>query len=72
MVQVRSKQASTQIRGQPPTFEAAEPYRLTVTASGINVAGNLKDEATVDDLIRHLNALKLLLRPVADIKKPGE
>jgi hypothetical protein len=42
-----------------------------MTASGIGVAGNLKDEATVDDLIRHLNALKkLLLRPVADIKKP--
>jgi hypothetical protein len=45
---------------------------LTVTASGIGVAGNLKDEATVDDLIRHLNAFKLLLRPVADIKNPGE
>ena len=32
----------------------------------------MKDEATVDDLIRHLNVLKLLLRPAADTKKPGE
>ena len=60
------------VRGHPPTMEAAEPYRLTVTAGGIGVTGSLKDEAAVDDLIRHLSALKLLLRPVKDIKKPDE
>jgi hypothetical protein len=62
--------AAFQVRGHPPTFEAPEPYRLTVTPAGIDVAGRLVDEATVDSLIRHLNALKLLLRPVASIRKP--
>lgn len=70
--EVKMPVLNVQIRGQPPTMEAREPYRLTVTPSGIDVAGRLTDEATVDNLIRHLNAFKLLLRPASEVKKPDD
>lgn len=61
-------------RHQTTTFAPAsgkEPYRVTFTGNGIEIAGRITDEASADDLVRAVNALKLLLKPTAEIKKPN-
>ncbi|HEV2162451.1 MAG TPA: hypothetical protein VGR52_09505 [Stellaceae bacterium] len=61
-------------RQQTTTFtpaSGAEPFRVTFTGNGIEIAGRITDEASADDLVRAVNALKLLLKPLAEIKKPN-
>jgi hypothetical protein len=36
------------------------------------VTARLTDPASADELIRSINALKMLLRPASEIKKPDE
>jgi len=45
---------------------------LSFSGSGIEVTARLTDPASADELIRSINALKLLLRPASEIKKPDE
>ncbi len=70
--EVRMPPITAQVRGHPPTFEAAEPFRVSFSGSGIEVTARLTDAASADELIRSINALKLLLRPVSEIKKPSD
>jgi hypothetical protein len=57
-------------RVTPPP--ANEPYRVSFSPGGIEVSARLTDLATADELIRSINALKLLLRPASETKKPDE
>jgi len=36
------------------------------------VSARITDLASADELIRSINALKLLLRPISEIKKPDD
>lgn len=56
----------------PRRPEAGEPYRLAVTKSGLEGTFALKDEAAADDLIRAINAFKVLLRQADAIRPPGD
>jgi hypothetical protein len=47
---------------------AHEPYTVSLSRGGLRVNADLKDEASVDELITALNAWKLLVRPLKDIK----
>lgn len=47
-----------------------EAFRLSFSPGGIDVSGRLTDMASADELIRTINALKMLLRPASEIKKP--
>jgi hypothetical protein len=48
------------------------PYRVSFTKTGIEVSALLTDLASADELISTINALKLLLRPAASIKRPED
>ena len=47
-------------------------YRVSFTKTGIEVSALLTDLASADELISTINALKLLLRPAASIKRPED
>jgi hypothetical protein len=48
-----------------------EPFRVSFTGNGIEVAANLTSPQVADDLVRAINALKLLLRPTEEFQKPA-
>lgn len=48
----------------------AEPFRLTFTGTGFEIAAKITSPDVADDLVRAINALKLLLRPTSDFKAP--
>ena len=50
----------------------AEPFRVSFTGSGIEIAGRITDAESADELVRAVNALKLLLRPVGEAKRPDQ
>ncbi len=56
------------VRIQPPPTN--EPYRVSFSPGGIEVSARLTDPASADELIRSINALKLLLKPISEIKEP--
>jgi hypothetical protein len=45
---------------------------VSFTKTGIEVSALLTDLASADELISTINALKLLLRPAASIKRPED
>jgi hypothetical protein len=49
-----------------------ESFRVSFSPNGIEVSARITDAASADELIRSINALKLLLRPASEIKKPNE
>lgn len=49
---------------------ASEPFRVTFTGDGIEIAGRVTSPESADDLVRAVNALKLLLKPLDDVKRP--
>ncbi len=51
---------------------ADEPYRLTLSRGGIDVVARLTDEATVDELIRALEAWKVLMKPAGVARRPAD
>ena len=55
----------------PPSLPAGEPFRVSFSGSGIEVTARLTDPASADELIRSINALKLLLRPASENQKAG-
>jgi hypothetical protein len=56
----------------PPASPLGEPFRVSFSPGGIDVTGRLTDMASADELIRTINALKLLLQPVSEIQKPSD
>ena len=52
--------------------QVTEPYRVSFSPGSIEVSAHLTDLASADELIRSINALKLLLRPSSEIEKPDE
>ncbi len=54
----------------PPPPSQVTPYKVSFTKEGIEVAARLNDLAGADELIQAINALKLLLKPASEIKKP--
>ena len=48
----------------PPPLPAGESMRVSITSGGLEVIAHLSDENNVDELIRTLEATKLLLKPV--------
>jgi hypothetical protein len=67
-VQLRT-QSSARTTGytSPPVDE---PFRVTFTGQGIDVAGRLATTESADDFVGAINALKPLLRRVDEVKKP--
>lgn len=55
-----------------PMLPDDEPFRVSFSPGGIDVTARITDLASADELIRSINALKLLLRPVSEIKKPDQ
>jgi hypothetical protein len=70
--EVHVQTAAAQVRSHPPTIAAGEPFRVSFSPGGIEVSARLTDLASADELIRSINALKLLLRPISEIKKPDD
>lgn len=58
--------------GYSTTFTPASgvPFRVSFTGGGIEVTGLLKTQERADELIRAINALKILLMPVTEAKPP--
>lgn len=48
-----------------------EPFRVSFTGTGIEIAAKITSPDVADDLVRAVNALKLLLRPAGEAKKPA-
>jgi hypothetical protein len=65
---------SAPVRTRLHTMQAdADPYRLAFTQSGgIEVTGRLNTEQEVADLIRSLEALKLLFKRVDSVQRPDD
>lgn len=60
-------------QGYETTFtpaSGAEPFRVTFTGSGVEVTAKITSPSVADDLIRAIEALKLLLRPAGQATKP--
>ena len=69
----QEKQAVHTPQGQRPVIQPVESlYRVSFTKTGIEVSALLTDLASADELISTINALKLLLRPAASIKRPED
>jgi hypothetical protein len=49
---------------------AGEPYRVSIGPGGLQGTFNLQKEGEADDLIRAIQAWKLLLRPIGESKAP--
>jgi len=49
-----------------------EPFRVSFTGTGIEVTARITDVASADQMIRSIEALKMLLRPASEIKKPDD
>ena len=71
-MQTPNQQPGTARFAPPPPLPAGEPFRVSFSGSGIEVTARLTDPASADELIRSINALKLLLRPASEIKKPDD
>jgi hypothetical protein len=74
---VQPSQQITGLRTDPPRYETtytpasdAEPFRVTFTGSGVEIAAKITSPQVADDLIRAVEALKRLLRPLGEAKKP--
>lgn len=55
-----------------PLLPDDEPFRVSFTGSGIEVTARLTDVASAEHMIRSIEALKLLLKPAREIKKPDQ
>lgn len=49
-----------------------EPFRVSFSPGVIDVSGRITDLESAEELVRTINALKLLLRPSSEIKKPKD
>jgi hypothetical protein len=47
-----------------------EPFRVSFTGSGIEITGRVSTPEDADDLVRAVNALKILLKPAGQAVKP--
>jgi len=54
----------------PATGEQGPPFRVSFIPGGIEVVAKISDLENAEELIKTINALKLLLKPSAEIKKP--
>lgn len=55
----------------PPISREGDPYTFGFTPSGgIEVRARLTEDSQVDDLIRSLEAMKLLFRPASSFRRP--
>lgn len=52
-----------------PMLPEDEPFRVSFTGTGIEVTARLTDVASADQMIRSIEALKLLLKPVGQVNK---
>lgn len=59
-------------QGMRAVLSEEEPYRVSLTRGAIEVSARLGDEASADELIRALQAWKVLLRQASDILPPDE
>lgn len=68
------KQESPSMQAQSVSSRATpsstEPFRVSFSPGGIDVSGRITDMESADELVRTINALKLLLKPTSEIKKP--
>lgn len=71
-VQAAQAQAPSAKAPPPAALTAEEPFRVSFSPGGIDVTARIIDLASADELIRSINALKLLLRPSSDFKKPAD
>lgn len=51
---------------------SGQPFRVTFTGDGIEITGRIDSAERADELVRAVNALKTLLRPVGSGKRPDE
>jgi hypothetical protein len=56
----------------PPPPPQGSPYKVTFTTGGIEVVARITDLASADEVINTINALKLLLKPASEIKRPDD
>jgi hypothetical protein len=54
----------------PTTGEQGPPFRVSFIPGGIEVVAKISDLENAEELIKTINALKLLLKPAAELKKP--
>ncbi|MDE2465426.1 MAG: hypothetical protein KGO02_17195 [Alphaproteobacteria bacterium] len=52
------------------TPASGEPFRVSFTGAGIEVSGLLSSPERADELVRAINALKVLLRPAGSATRP--
>ena len=69
---VQPKQTSIQHPKPPAQLPAGEPYRVSITADGLEVVARLNDTDSIERLIRILEAGKALITPVAHPFDTGE
>lgn len=62
-------QSHTAARQTPPPPPVGEPFRVSFSPGGIDISGRVTDLESADELVRTINALKLLLKPNAEMKK---
>jgi len=75
MARLKSVQNCSVLQNRPlsKSKQATRGQNRPVPNGGeIEIVARLTDEAAVDDLIRSINALKLLLQPVTGVKKPND
>jgi hypothetical protein len=48
-----------------------EPFRVSFTGNGIEISGRITSPESAEELVRAVNALKLLLKPVAEVETPS-
>lgn len=71
-VEINVPPLKMQLRTAAPTVEAGDPFRISFGTGAMEVVGRLTTTEQVDDLIRSLNAIKLLFKPSSSVKKPDE
>lgn len=59
-----------QIRAAHVPASEDEPFRVSFTGSGIEIVARLTNEASADELMRAVSALKMLLKPSNQVKRP--
>jgi hypothetical protein len=47
-----------------------EPFKITFTGKGIDVSGRIETLEEANECLRAIDALKPLLRPISEIKRP--
>jgi hypothetical protein len=67
-VQLRTQSSARTTGYASPSVD--EPFRVTFTGQGIEVAGRLATTESADDFVGAINALKPLLRRADEVKKP--